>query len=66
MWIDPHETGLYSASAPVLWNAARKMLLRVYVDSREDFDRWIEAQRQPRERMPPSLAAGRSSRRLPA
>jgi cytochrome c oxidase subunit 2 len=48
MWIDPHETGLYLGQcAQYCGTQHAKMLLRVYVDSREDFDRWIEGQRQP-------------------
>ncbi|HXJ33599.1 MAG TPA: cytochrome c oxidase subunit II [Candidatus Eisenbacteria bacterium] len=48
MWIDPHETGLYLGQcAQYCGTQHAKMLLRVYVDSREDFDRWIEAQRRP-------------------
>lgn len=47
MWIDPHETGLYLGQcAQYCGTQHAKMLLRVYVDSRDDFDRWIEAQRQ--------------------
>jgi cytochrome c oxidase subunit 2 len=48
MWIDPHETGLYLGQcAQYCGTQHAKMLLRVYVDSREDFDRWIAAQRRP-------------------
>ncbi len=48
MWIDPHETGLYLGQcAQYCGTQHAKMLLRVYVESREDFDRWIEAQRRP-------------------
>src|SRR5690348_15277440 len=48
MWIDPRETGLYLGQcAQYCGTQHAKMLLRVYVDSREDFDRWIEAQRRP-------------------
>ena len=48
MWIDPHETGLYLGQcAQYCGTQHAKMLLRVYVDSRADFDRWIEAQRRP-------------------
>jgi len=48
MWIDPHETGLYLGQcAQYCGTQHGLMLLRVYVDSREDFDRWIEAQRRP-------------------
>src|SRR4029453_16196388 len=48
MGIDPHETGLYlGQGAQYCGTEHAKMLLRVYVDSREDFDRWIAAQRGP-------------------
>jgi len=48
MWIDPHETGVYLGQcAQYCGTQHAKMLLRVYVDSREDFDRWIEGQRRP-------------------
>lgn len=48
MWIDPHEAGLYLGQcAQYCGTQHAKMLLRVYVDSREDFDRWIAAQRRP-------------------
>jgi len=48
MWIDPRETGLYLGQcAQYCGTQHAKMLLRVYVDSRADFERWIEAQRQP-------------------
>jgi cytochrome c oxidase subunit 2 len=45
MWVDPHETGLFLGQcAQYCGTQHAKMLLRVYVQSREDFDRWIEAQ----------------------
>ena len=48
MWIEPRETGLYLGQcAQYCGTQHAKMLLRVYVDSREDFERWIEAQRRP-------------------
>ena len=48
MWIDPHETGLYLGQcAQYCGTQHAKMLLRVYVQSREDFERWIRDQRQP-------------------
>jgi len=48
MWIDPRETGLYLGQcAQYCGTQHAKMLLRVYVDSPEDFERWIEAQRRP-------------------
>src|ERR1700676_1658791 len=48
MWIDPHEAGLYLGQcAQYCGTQHAKMLLRVYVQPRADFDRWIEEQRQP-------------------
>src|SRR3989454_6617936 len=45
MWIDPRETGLYLGQcAQYCGTQHAKMLLRVYVDSREDFDRWARQQ----------------------
>jgi heme/copper-type cytochrome/quinol oxidase subunit 2 len=42
------QTGLYLGQcAQYCGTQHAKMLLRVYVQSREDFDRWIEEQRQP-------------------
>ena len=47
MWIDPHETGLYLGQcAQYCGTQHAKMLLRAYVESRADFDRWVSAQRQ--------------------
>jgi cytochrome c oxidase subunit 2 len=48
MWIDPHETGLYLGQcAQYCGTQHAKMLLRVYVQSRDDFDRWAQEQSQP-------------------
>jgi cytochrome c oxidase subunit II len=48
MWIDPHTTGLYLGQcAQYCGTQHAKMLLRVYVDSRADFEAWVERQRQP-------------------
>jgi cytochrome c oxidase subunit 2 len=48
MWIDPYYTGLYLGQcAQYCGTQHGKMLLRVYVDSREDFDRWVREQSQP-------------------
>lgn len=47
MWIDPHDAGLFLGQcAQYCGTQHAKMLLRVYVDSREDFDRWVKAQLQ--------------------
>jgi cytochrome c oxidase subunit 2 len=48
MWIDPQQTGLYLGQcAQYCGTQHAKMLLRVYVQSRAEFDRWIEEQSQP-------------------
>jgi len=48
MWIDPHEMGVYLGQcAQYCGTQHAKMLLRVYVQSREDFEHWIREQRQP-------------------
>ena len=47
MWIEPHETGLYLGQCAQYCGVQHaKMLLRVYVQSHEDFDRWIHEQSQ--------------------
>jgi cytochrome c oxidase subunit 2 len=47
-WIDPHQTGLYLGQcAQYCGTQHAKMLLRVYVDSREQFDQWVAAERKP-------------------
>ena len=48
MWIDPHETGLYLGQCAQYCGVQHaKMLLRVYVDSPEQFDQWVREQREP-------------------
>jgi cytochrome c oxidase subunit II len=48
MWIDPREPGVYLGQcAQYCGTQHAKMLLRVYVEPRADFDRWVQAQRQP-------------------
>jgi cytochrome c oxidase subunit II len=48
MWIDPHETGTYVGQcAQYCGTQHAKMLLRVVVESRADFDKWVAEQRQP-------------------
>ncbi len=47
MWIDPHETGIYLGQcAQYCGTQHGKMLLRVYVQTRAEFDRWIQGQSQ--------------------
>ena len=48
MWIEPTATGLYLGQcAQYCGTQHAKMLLRVYVQSRDEFDRWIREQSQP-------------------
>jgi cytochrome c oxidase subunit 2 len=48
MWIDPHEAGVYLGQcAQYCGTQHAKILLRVYVEPRADFDRWVQSQRQP-------------------
>jgi cytochrome c oxidase subunit 2 len=48
MWVDPHETGLYLGQcAQYCGTQHAKMLLRVYVQTRDEFDRWIQEQSRP-------------------
>jgi cytochrome c oxidase subunit 2 len=47
-WIDPHQTGLYLGQCAQYCGVQHaKMLLRVYVQTREQFDHWIEQQSRP-------------------
>src|SRR5438445_11554024 len=46
-WLDPHETGLFLGQcAQYCGTQHAKMLLRVYVDSPEDFKVWVRGQQQ--------------------
>ena len=59
VWIDPHETGLFLGQCAQYCGIQHaKMLLRVYVDSREDFDRWVQAQAHPAQ-VSDAVAEGR-------
>ena len=59
MWIEPERTGLFVGQcAKYCGTQHAKMLLRVYVDTREDFDRWVKQQKQLAEN-DPTAAAGR-------
>lgn len=47
-WLDPHETGTFLGQcAQYCGTQHAKMLLRVYVDSPEDFRIWVRGQQQP-------------------
>jgi cytochrome c oxidase subunit 2 len=48
LWMDPRETGLYLGQcAQYCGTQHAKMLLRVYVQTRAEFDRWIQEQSRP-------------------
>ena len=48
MWIDPHETGTFLGQcAQYCGTQHANMLLRVVVDSREDFDKWVANEKNP-------------------
>jgi cytochrome c oxidase subunit 2 len=47
MWIDPHEPGIFLGQcAQYCGSQHALMLLRVYVQTRADFDRWVHEQQQ--------------------
>jgi cytochrome c oxidase subunit II len=57
MWFDPQRTGLFLGQcAQYCGTQHGKMLQRVSVDSPEDFDAWVNAQRQPAAEDPQALA----------
>lgn len=59
MWIAPTETGLYLGQcAQYCGTQHAKMLLRVYVDSPQEFERWARHQARPAE-VNPAVAEGR-------
>ena len=59
MWMDPHETGLFLGQcAQYCGTQHAKMLLRVYVQSPMEFERWVHDQQQT----PKSDASSRGQR----
>jgi cytochrome c oxidase subunit 2 len=59
MWMDPPRAGVFLGQcAQYCGTQHGKMLLRVSVDSREDFDAWVRAQQQPAVQ-DESVAAGK-------
>jgi cytochrome c oxidase subunit II len=47
-WIDPHQTGVFLGQcAQYCGTQHAKMLLRVYVQPRAEFQRWVRQQQQP-------------------
>jgi len=54
MWMDPQLTGLYLGQcAQYCGTQHAKMLLRVYVQSRQEFEHWVEQQSQPAQTSTP-------------
>jgi cytochrome c oxidase subunit II len=48
IWIEPHATGMYVGQCAQYCGIQHaKMLLRVYVDTPDQFDKWVAAQKQP-------------------
>jgi cytochrome c oxidase subunit II len=51
MWMDPSQTGIFLGQcAQYCGTQHAKMLLRVYVDTTDEFDVWVRAQLQPATR----------------
>src|SRR5882762_8051285 len=49
-WLDPHESGLFLGQcAQYCGTQHAKMLLRVYVDSREQFEQWVQEEKKSAE-----------------
>lgn len=62
MWMDPHETGLYLGQCAQFCGIEHaKMLIRVYVDTPQQFAAWAENQKMPAvdDVNDPTVAAGR-------
>jgi len=58
MWMDPQQPGLYVGQCAQFCGAQHaKMLLRVYVETPEDFKRWIAAQQKAQPEISPSGSA---------
>jgi len=59
MWLDPHRPGVYLGQCAQFCGIEHaKMLLRVYVDTPEQFAAWVADQRRPGNQ-DPAVAAGR-------
>jgi cytochrome c oxidase subunit 2 len=63
MWMDPRQTGLYVGQCAQFCGAQHaKMLLRVYVDTPDDFKLWIAAQQRAQPELSPSGLVSDSNR----
>jgi cytochrome c oxidase subunit 2 len=59
MWIQPEATGLFVGQcAEYCGMQHAKMLIRVYVHTRDDFDRWVKAQTETTP-SPPAVSSGK-------
>jgi cytochrome c oxidase subunit 2 len=59
-WFDPHQTGVFLGQcAQYCGTQHAKMLLRVSVDSPEDFEAWVTAQKQPAKQDEKEIAGRR-------
>ncbi len=64
-WIDPPQPGLYLGQCGQYCGTQHaKMLLRVYVQSKTDFDAWVKAQQQPARRDFPGDPAAAEGERV--
>ena len=64
MYIQPWETGIYLGNCTVLCGDQHaNMLIRVIVESKEDFQKWIADQKQIPSRTPPADQAADQGRR---
>lgn len=60
MWMDPQKPGLYVGQCAQFCGVQHaKMLLRVYVESEDDFKRWIAAQQKSQAEIAPNSPATR-------
>jgi cytochrome c oxidase subunit II len=61
MWIDPHQTGLYLGQCAQYCGVEHaEMLLRVYVDTQDQFEQWVAEQQTPAPSDPaPTAEEGR-------
>jgi cytochrome c oxidase subunit II len=63
MWIDPQEPGLFLGQcAQYCGTQHAKMLLRVYVQPREEFERWVHEQQQSAYGSAPGTASSNGQR----
>ncbi len=59
MWIDPHEAGTYVGQCAQYCGVQHaKMLLRVIVQSPEDFQRWVQQQKAPADELSDQVTGG--------